>query len=76
MLYGTKQAVSIPTLEEIAAMSPARLKLERIKLKNEISFRRGDAALGGPAKQAEIDEFNRLIRAIEERLGMNGGGAL
>jgi hypothetical protein len=76
MLYGTKQEVSIPTLEEIAEMSPRRLKLERIKLKNEISFRRGDAARCGPARQAEVDEFNRLIRAIEERLGMNGGGAL
>jgi hypothetical protein len=57
-------------------MSPARLKIERIKLKNEISFRRGDAARGGPAKQAEIDEFNKLIKAIEERLGMSNGGAL
>jgi hypothetical protein len=76
MLYGTKQEVSIPTMEEIAEMSPPRLKLERIKLKNEISFRLGDAARGGPARQAEVDEFNRLIKAIEERLGMNGGGTL
>ena len=76
MLYGTKQEVSIPTLDEIAQMAPPRLKLERIKLKNEISFRRGDAARRGPAKQAEIDEFNRLIKAIEERLGMSNGGAL
>ena len=76
MLYGTKKEVAIPTLEEIAKMAPARLKIERIKLKNEISFRRGDAARGGPARKDEIDEFNRLIKAIEERLGMNGGEAL
>jgi hypothetical protein len=71
-----RQDLSIPTLEEIAEMAPARLKIERVKLKNEISFRRGDAARGGPSKQGEIDNFNRLIKAIEERLGMNGGGAL
>ena len=76
MLYGTKKEVAIPTLEEIAEMAPARLKIERIKLKNEISFRRGDMARGGPGRQAEIDEFNRLIKAIEERVGINGGGTL
>jgi hypothetical protein len=71
-----RQDMSIPTLEEIAEMSPARLKIERIKLKNEISFRRGDAARGGPAREDEIANLNKLIKAIEGRLGINGGGAL
>lgn len=71
-----RQDLAIPTMEEIAEMAPARLKLERIKLKNEISFRRGDAARGGPSKQAEIDAYNGLIKEIEQRLGINGGGTL
>ncbi len=60
----------IPTLEEIAQMSPALLKDERMRLKNEVSFKRGDAAIAGPSHEKhekEIAELNKLIKAIADR---------
>jgi hypothetical protein len=75
MLYGSKREVVTPSLDEIAEMSEPRLRIERIKLKNEISFRRGDMARSGPSRQAEIDQFNKIITTIEERLEKNDGGA-
>ena len=59
--------VHIPTLEDIAQMAPTYLKHERIRLKNEISFRRGD--YGGPDHKEEIKHLNELIEAIEKRMG-------
>jgi len=57
----------IPTLEEIAQMSPALLKDERMRLKNEVSFKRGDAAIAGPSHEKAIAELNKLIKAIADR---------
>ena len=58
-------AVHIPTLEDIAQMASSFLKYERIRLKNEISFMRGD--YGGRDHKAEIKNLNVLIEAIEKR---------
>ena len=58
--------VYIPTLDDIAKMAPSHLRFERIRLKNEISFRRGD--YGGPDHKAEIKNLNTLIEAIEARM--------
>jgi hypothetical protein len=42
--------VAIPTLEEIGTMDLPRLDIEQRKLKDEISFQRGDTARAGPAR--------------------------
>ena len=41
--------IVVPTTTEIFSMSPARCQQERIRLKNEISFARGDETTGGPS---------------------------
>lgn len=58
--------VYIPTLEDIARMATGALSYERIRLKNEISFRRGE--YGGPDYKADIAKLNVLIEAIEKRM--------
>ncbi len=71
-----RNEVALPTLEEIATMGQPRLDIERTKLKNEISFIRGDAARDGLARQDKIDAYNKIINAIEERKKvLKGGGA-
>lgn len=64
----TMEKIVIPTTTEIFAMSRHRCHQERIRLKNEISFARGDEAIGGPPSQVKIAAFNRAVEAIDERL--------
>jgi hypothetical protein len=47
------QQVLIPTAEEIRLMARARCQSERIRLKNEISFARGNALWGGPSRKKQ-----------------------
>jgi hypothetical protein len=62
------QEVLIPTVEEIRAMARARCQSERIRLKNEISFGRGNALWGGPSGQEKIAALKTAIDAIDRRL--------
>ena len=57
--------VYIPTLDNIKQMTLDSLKYERIRLKNEIAFMRGD--YGGLKHDLEIKKLNVLIEAIEKR---------
>ena len=57
--------VYIPTLEDITQMEFSKLKYERIRLKNEIAFMRGD--YGGLKHDLEIKKLNILIETIEKR---------
>jgi hypothetical protein len=58
----------VPTKEEILKMSWARCQQERIRMRNEISFARGDETIGGPSSAARVAKCNRVIEMIEERL--------
>ena len=71
-----KNELVIPSLEEISQMSAEDLKDVRISLKNEVSFKLGDASIGGPSHATEVAELNRLIKAVEQMLGMSLGGVL
>jgi hypothetical protein len=62
------QEVLIPTAEEIRVMARARCQSERIRLKNEISFARGNSSWGGPSGDGVIDALKTAINAIERRL--------
>lgn len=64
----TKQERELPTLEEIAAMAPARLREERTHLRTEVAFLRDDSGHGGPSHETEIADLNSRIKAISERL--------
>ncbi len=60
--------ILIPTTSEILNMSSERCQQERIRLKNEISFARGDEVTGGPSNKDKIAAYKAAIEAIEERL--------
>jgi len=60
--------IVVPTISQIATMSRERCMMERMRLKNEISFARGNALWGGPSREAEIVEYKSAIDAIDERL--------
>lgn len=60
--------IVIPTVEQIAAMSLERCQHERMRLRNEISFARGNALWGGPSAEEKIAAYKKAIDAIEERL--------
>jgi hypothetical protein len=62
------QELLIPTAEEIRAMARARCQSERIRLKNEISFARGNALWGGPSGEETIAALKTAIDAIDRRL--------
>jgi hypothetical protein len=62
------QQVLIPTVEEIRAMARMRCRSERIRLKNEISFARGNALWGGPSSDETIAALKTAINAIDQRL--------
>ncbi len=49
-------------------MSRALCERERIRLKTEVSFARGDAMWGGPSADRMLNELKRAIEAIEARL--------
>jgi hypothetical protein len=62
------QQVLIPTAEEIRLMAHARCQSERIRLKNEISFARGNALWGGPSSEETIAALKTAVDAIDGRL--------
>ncbi len=62
------QQVLIPTAEEIRLMARARCQSERIRLKNEISFARGNALWGGPSSEETITALKTAVDAIDRRL--------
>jgi hypothetical protein len=62
------EQIIIPTACEISAMSWERCQYMRIRLKNEISFARGDEAIGGGSNEEAVAEYKKAIRMIEERL--------
>jgi hypothetical protein len=62
------EEILIPTTSEIFDMSSTRCLQERLRLRNEISFARGDEATGGPSNKEKIAEYQVAIEAIELRL--------
>ena len=60
--------VIIPTAREIATMSWERCEYMRIRLKNEISFARGDEAIGGGSNEEAVAAYKKAIKLIDERL--------
>ena len=62
------QQVTTPTTREIATMSWERCQYMRIRLKNEISFARGDEAIGGGSNEEAVAAYKKAIEMIDERL--------
>ena len=62
------EQIIIPTTREIATMSWERCRYMRIRLKNEISFARGDEAIGGGSSEEAVAAYRRAIEMIEQRL--------
>ncbi len=62
------QQVITPTAREIATMSWERCQYMRIRMKNEISFARGDEAIGGGSNEEAIAAYKKAIKIIDERL--------
>jgi len=58
----------IPNFQQIATMSFERCRQERTRLKNEISFARGNALWGGPSAEDQIVRYQHAIEMIEQRL--------
>ena len=61
------QQITIPTAREIATMSSERCQYMRIRLKNEISFARGDEAIGGGSNEAAVAAYKKAVAMIEQR---------
>jgi hypothetical protein len=61
------EQITIPTGREIATMSSERCQYMRIRLKNEISFARGDEAIGGGSNEEAVAAYKRAIEMIEQR---------
>ena len=49
-------------------MPSMRCQQERIRLKNEISFARGDETTGGPSNADRIAALKAALEQIEDRL--------
>ena len=62
------EEILIPSPAEILKMSLMRCQQERIRMKNEISFARGEETTGGPSSRARVATLNAAIQIIEERL--------
>ena len=62
------ESIKIPTSSEIARMSLVVCERERTRLRNEVSFARGNALGGGPSADTIIDSCNEAITAINARL--------
>jgi hypothetical protein len=62
------EEILIPTTSEILVMSSTRCLEERLRLKNEISFARGDETTGGPSNKDKIAAYKAAIDSIELRL--------
>ena len=61
------EQIIIPTTREIATMSWERCQHMRIRLKNEISFARGDEAMGGGSSKEAVAAYKKAIDMIERR---------
>ena len=61
------EQITIPTAGEIASMSFERCQYMRIRLKNEISFARGDEAIGGGSNEEAVAAYKKAIEMIEQR---------
>ncbi len=61
------EQIIIPTAWEIASMSWERCQYMRIRLKNEISFARGDEAIGGGSNEEPVAAYKRAVEMIEWR---------
>ena len=61
------EQIMIPTTREIATRSWERCQYIRTRLKNEISFARGDEAMGGGSRKEAVAEYKRAIEMIERR---------
>jgi hypothetical protein len=62
------EEIMIPTVEEISTMSASHCQQERLRLKNEISFARGDETTGGPSNRDKIAAFKVALELIDERM--------
>ena len=62
------EQITIPTAREIATMSWEVCQSMRIRLKNEISFARGDEAIGGGSNEEAVAAYQKAIKLIEQRL--------
>lgn len=62
------EQIITPTAREIATMSWERCQYMRIRVKNEISFARGDEAIGGGSSEEAVARYKRAIQMIEQRL--------
>jgi hypothetical protein len=60
--------IRVPAIAEIATMSWNRCLSERTRLRNELSFARGNALWGGPSGDLEIAAYKKAIDAANERL--------
>jgi hypothetical protein len=50
-------------------MSRERCEHERVRLRNEISFARGNAMYGGPSAEELIESLRLALERLERRLG-------
>jgi len=62
------EEIMIPTVGEISTMPASRCQQERVRLRNEISFARGDETTGGPSNQDKIAAFKAALELIDDRL--------
>ena len=62
--------ILIPTATDILNMSSTRCQHERIRLKNEVSFARGEETIGGPSNTERLAVLKVAIEQIEGRLQM------
>jgi len=62
--------IVVPTTSEIFTMSSMRCQSERIRLKNEISFARGEETIGGRSNLDRIAGLKAALELIENRLGV------
>jgi hypothetical protein len=60
--------IVVPNTNEIFNMSSIRCQSERIRLKNEISFARGDETIGGRYNPDRIAGLKAALGLIENRL--------
>jgi hypothetical protein len=62
------QDINIPQLDDIANMSRERCERERLRLRNEISFARGNAMWGGPSAEELLEGLRLALERLEQRL--------
>ncbi|HKV55131.1 MAG TPA: hypothetical protein VJN94_10890 [Candidatus Binataceae bacterium] len=62
------QPITLPGIAEIAAWQVDRCQLERTRLRNELSFLRGDHAHGGPPREELAAALRSRLAAIDQRI--------